>query len=112
MKISEMTTDQAADTLVRVAAPISAIMQDKDSKALLESLAKANAREPLRYIANNLSVVVSTLLKKHRRDVYEIAAALSGKAVQDIGKQNILVTIRDLQESMDEELLSFFGSSK
>lgn len=112
MKISQMTTDQAADALIRIAEPASNIMHDKNVFDMLEKLAKGNDDSPIKFIADNLPMVVTVLLKGHRNDVYEIVAALSEKAVEEVGKQNIKVTILDIKESFDKELFDFFGSLK
>lgn len=112
MKISQMTTDQASDVLVRIAPPASSIMRDKKTVDVVEKLANSSTDSPIKFIAGNLTAVVTVLLHDHRKDVYEIVAALSGKTTEEIGKQKITATILDVKDSFDEELLDFFGSLK
>lgn len=109
MKISQMTTDQAADALIRIAEPASNIMHDKDTVEVLEKLARGNDNA-LSFIADNLIPVTTILLKTHRTDVYLVLSALSGKSVDEIGKQKITATIADVKDCWDDELADFFGS--
>lgn len=110
MKISEMSTTQAADVIVRIADPASAIMQDKKTVEVLEKLATTKATTLIAFIADNLGAVAGVLLKDHRTDVFEIVAALSGKTVEAVEKQKILETIADVKNSFDKDLLDFFKS--
>lgn len=112
MKLSQMTTDQAADTLMQIAQPVSNIMHDKTMMGALEKLAKSNTENPLKYIADNLGTVTVALLKTRRADVYDIISALSGKTVQEIAAQNFMVTLADVKDCMDGDLVNFFVSSK
>ena len=112
MKISEMNTNQAADVLVRIADPASNIMHDKKVFDMLEKLATGNDSSPVKFFADNLTMVVTVLLKDHRNDVFEIVAALSEKTVEEVGNQNIKTTVFDIKESFDKDLLDFFGSLK
>lgn len=109
MKISQMTTEQAADVLIRIAEPVANIMHDEDSIKVLENLANGNDK-PLAFIADNLPVVVSVLVKAHRADVYEIVGALSGKPADEIASQKFTQTILDIRDCADKELVDFFGS--
>lgn len=111
MKISQMTTNQAADVLVRIAAPASKIMHDKTTMKVLEGVAKGS-NDAVKFIAENLVPVTTILLKSHRMDVFEIVAALTGKTLEEVGEQNILVTISDIRDSWDGDLVDFFGSLK
>ena len=112
MKISEMSTDQASDVLVRIADPASNIMHDQDSIAVIEKLAKADGDSALSFIADNLVPVCTVLLKTHRKDLYEIIAALSGKSKKEIAEQKWYDTIKDIKACWDGDLASFFGSLK
>lgn len=110
MKISEMTTDQAADVLVRIVDPISNIIHDEGLVEVLEKLAKADSSSPVKFIAANLAPVTTIALKAHRADVFEIVAALSGKSVEAVAGQKITETIKDIVDSWDAELVDFFES--
>ena len=112
MKISEMTTDQAADVLVRIADPAANIMHDKKVVDMLEQMATGKDVSPFKFIADNLGAVVAVLVGDHRGDLYEVVAALSGKTVKDVAAQKFTETVKDIRESWDGDLVDFFGSSK
>lgn len=111
MKLSQMTTDQAADALIRIAEPASSIMHDEDMISVLEKLANGNDK-PLNFIADNIVPVATILLKTHRSDLYEVLAAMSEKTADEIAGQKIVATIKDIKECWDGELLDFFASLK
>ena len=51
------------------------------------------------------------ILKNRRSDVYGILAVLNEKSVEEIAKQNLLVTMRQIKDvSKDKELVDFFKS--
>ncbi len=109
MKISEMTTNQAADVLIRIAEPAANIMHDNETIAVLERLATGNDR-PIEFIADNIVPVFNVILKSHRGDAFEIIAALSDKTVEDIGQQKMTDTILDIKNCWDGDLVDFFAS--
>lgn len=112
MKISQMTNDQAADTLVRITEPISHIVADEEALPMLQELfVESRSENPMEGWAAVLMRFVPFCLKKHRADFYKIIAALDGKDDSDIGKANFMSTLRVLRDSMDKELLDFFKSS-
>ena len=110
MKISEMTTDQAADVLVRIADPVSNIIHDEESLKVIKRLAEADTNVPVKFFADNIAPIVMVLLKDHRSDVFEVVAALSAKSAEEVAKQKIGATVTDIQNSLDGELLDFFAS--
>lgn len=112
MKISQMTTDQAADVLIRIADPAANIMHDSDALAMLDDLSNSNADNAVKFFADNIPKVTVVLLKNHRSDVYEIVAALAEKTIDEVANQKITETIKDIKESWDGELIDFFGSLK
>lgn len=112
MKISQMTTDQAADALIRIAEPAANIMHDEETLKVLEQMAKSKDTNGLSFFADNIVPISTVLLKTHRSDVYEVISALNGKNTEDIGKQKFTETIRDIRDCWDGELTDFFGSLK
>ena len=112
MKISQMTNDQAADALVRMAEPVSHIVADEEALPMLQDLfMESKSKNPLEGWAAVLMRFVPFCLKKHRSDLYTIIAALDNKADGNIGKLNFMSTLRVLKDSMDKELLDFLRSS-
>ncbi len=112
MKISQMTTDQAADVLIKIAEPCANIMHDKNTIDMLDGLAKGKDVSTIDYLANNIPTVITVLLKDHRQDVYSVVAALAGKTAQEVAEQKISVTIADVKACWDGELVDFFVQSK
>lgn len=112
MKLSQMTTDQAADVLVRIAEPAANLMHDDEMLAVIQRLAESDGSNALKFISDNLVAVTGVLLGSHKHDVYEILAALSGKDEATISGQKITDTIRDIRDCWDGDLLGFFGSLK
>lgn len=111
MKISEMTNDQAANTLIRLAVPFGNICEDEEALKMIDEY-KGMSKQPLiQTIGKMLPQLVSYLLKAHKADLYEIIGALTFKTAQQVAKMNFVETIRIVRESYDEVLSSFFTSS-
>lgn len=110
MKISQMTTDQGADVTLRIAEPVSKIMHDEQFLAVIEQIAKGSDN-PVKFFADNIAQIANLALKSNRESVYEIVAALNGKTAQEIAEQRFVQTIKDIRESVDKDLIDFFGSS-
>lgn len=93
MRLSELTTDESLDALCVLTPYINNIVIDQD---LTEELRRK---------------VNPDNLKNHRLDVYGILSVLNGKTPQEIGKQNFLVTAKQIRDVVkDKELLDFFRS--
>ena len=110
MKVSQMTTDQATDVMVRIVEPVTNIMHDKDVSAFLAKIAEGAQATPFEFLAENVAPLVTLACQKHRSDVYEVIAALSGKTSAEIGKQLFTQTISDAMDCVDRDLIDFFGS--
>lgn len=112
MKISEMTNDQATDTLIRLAVPFGNICEDQETMKLLEDYNKIDDNVPLiRAVGIMLPQITTHLLKKHKEDLYEIIGALTFTSIEKVAKMKVTDTIKTLQESYDEVLRDFFTSS-
>ena len=112
MKISMMTNDQAADAMIKMAQPISNLMEDKETAELLKTLTEGTPEEGgIAYFGRVLPKVVSFCMKNHKADVFAIVAALTMKNVGEVGKMNFLETVKDLRESIDEDFIGFFRQS-
>lgn len=104
------------DVLCTIAPSIQAIVDDKD---IMNALGKAvdkkglTAAGVLMAAASKLVGAVPMLFKTHREDVYNILSSVGGVTVEDVKAQNILDTMRQLKEILqDKPLLDFFGWSK
>lgn len=110
MKISQMSTDKAADVLVRIVEPAANMMHDDKVIDMLKSFSGGKDQTVAEFFGKNLVPIVCSLLKDHRTDVFEIVAALSDKTVDEVAEQKVPVTIVDIRDSVDKELIDFFGS--
>lgn len=115
MKISELTTERAADVLCEITPYIADITGDKK---MLDELSKKfdlkgkSAAELYVFAAQKLAKILPMVLKEHRGDVFGILAVLNNKTPEEISKQSILTTIKQVRDVLaDKELLSFFNSS-
>ena len=117
MRLSQMSTDQMEDAVVAIAVAAGAIIEDdkmrEDVKAL-EGLMTGRSLDDV--TAMVLLRTCPHIFRRreqggHRDDVHAIIAALTGRTPEEVGGQNIMTTLREARESIDEELLSFFGWS-
>ena len=114
MKLSELSTDRAADVLCEVTPYIANITGDN---ALLDELAikfdskGKSVAELYTFSAHKYAQLVPILLKDHRADVFGVLAALNETTAEQIGKQKVMETIKQVGELFrDKELLDFFKS--
>lgn len=110
MKISQMSTEQGANVLVRIAEPVSNIMDDSRVADILKEISGMKNVPYIKVFASVISKVVPLALESHRDDLFEIVGALDNKSVDEVKKQNVLKTIKVIQESIDKDLIDFFGS--
>lgn len=115
-KLSDLGTDECLDVLCTIAPSIQAIVEDKDIMTALgkaidkKGLTKAGV---LMTAASRLVGAVPLLFKAHREDVYNILSSVGGVTVEDVKAQNMLDTMQQLREILqDKPLLDFFGWSK
>lgn len=115
MKLSELSTDRAADVLCEISTYIINITADDELLAELRAKAdyakvKTNA-EIMAFLANKASSLLPIVLKKHKDDVFGIVAALNGCTADEIGKQNIIKTAAMIRDAVkDKEFVDFFKS--
>ena len=115
MKLSQLSTERATDVLCELTPYIANIVEDS---ALMESLRDAIDAEKVKTKAELIAIgagkatrLVPIILKNRRSDVYGILAVLNEKSAEEIAKQNLLVTMRQIKDvSKDKELVDFFKS--
>ena len=111
MKISMMTNDQACEAMIRLSAPMSNILDDKNAKTMIDEMAGLAENSSVNSIAVFIPKFVSFALKDHKADLYEIVGALTFKPASHVGKMNFMETVKEMRESIDEDFISFFKSS-
>ena len=115
MKISEMTNDQATETMIRLCGPFSAICDDNDMLEIIDELSAASEKnpdmKPIQQMARFLPKIVTFCFTKHKNDLYEIIGALQMVPTSMIGKMNFIETLNVIKNSYDEILAGFFTHS-
>ena len=111
MKISQMTNDQATQAIIRLAQPMSNIMDDPNAEGVLGEIADQKGKKMINIISTLLPKVVAFCMKDHKKDLYEIVGALMMIPTAQVGTMNFVQTIKELKESIDQDFLDFFKSS-
>lgn len=111
MKISEMSTVQAAKCLCRIAEPVGRIGADEKITAYLKTLSGQKGKPLIAVLTGAMSYLMPVLLDTHYDDVAEVLSAMTGKSREEIDKQKLIVTMRDAKECIDQDLIDFFTSS-
>lgn len=111
---SELSTDEAREVVLQIAQPITNLIDDE---ALVKEMQKAMPKGKTTRIAMQrfaLAKIVKLLniaLKPHREDVYAILAPFNGLTVEEIGKQNFLITCKQVYVLVnDKGFVDFFKS--
>ena len=61
--------------------------------------------------AQKITAIIPLLLKTHRSDIYAILSIVGEKSVEEIAVQNIMTTMWQMKELLnDKEMVSFFKS--
>jgi hypothetical protein len=115
MKISEISTDNAMDVLCELTPYVTNIVTDEDLVGELKKaidFKEANTMaEKMALTAGKITKIIPILLKNRKNDVFGIVGVLNGKTVDEIAKQNIIVTMKQIRDiTKDKELLDFFKS--
>ena len=115
MKLSEFSTDKAADVLCEISAYALNILTDEEIRDSLKKQTdeekQQTAGEKYAIGAQKIGQWIPLILKKHREDAFGILAAVNGVAVDAIREQNILVTMRQIRELAEyKNLTDFFKS--
>lgn len=111
---SELSTDEALEVVLQIAQPITNLI---DNEALVKEMQKTMPKGETTRIAMQrfgLAKIVKLLniaLKQHREDVYAILAPFNGLTVKEIGKQNFLITCKQVAALLnDKGFVDFFKS--
>lgn len=117
MKLSEMTTDRACDLLCEITPFIDNICNNEQFASLINEQFNANkTEEKPKTVANIVQkytskarVIVPVFLGDCRQDTFRLLAIVNEKTVDEIAKQNIMVTSKQIAELINDEVfVSFF----
>lgn len=115
MKISEISTDNAMDVLCELTPYVTNIVTDETLVAELKEaidFKDANTMaEKMALTAGKITKIIPIILKNRKNDVFGIVGVLNEKTIDEIAKQNIIVTMKQIRDiAKDKELLDFFKS--
>jgi len=111
MKISEMTNEQATETLIRLSTPFSNLCDNDELVEILTNALSLRKEPPLKVVGKILPKLITYGLKEHKYDVYEIVAALQGVPMEKVADMNFKETVDFVRNSYDEILRDFFSQS-
>ena len=115
MKISEISTDNAMDVLCELTPYVTNIVTDEDLVGELKKaidFKEANTMaEKMALTAEKITKIIPIILRNRKNDVFGIVGVLNEKTIDEIAKQNIIVTMKQIRDiAKDKELLDFFKS--
>lgn len=116
MKISELTTERAADVLCEVSIYALNILSDKELLASLRMQLEGTdgdrtKAEMIAIASEKVAELIPLLLKKHKDDVFGIVAAVNGLTLEQVRQQKIIKTMTAIKEmAQDKDLIDFFRS--
>lgn len=116
MKISELTTERAADVLCEVSIYALNILSDKELIASLRMQLEGTdgdrtKAEMIAIASEKVAELIPLLLKKHKDDVLGIVAAVNGLTLEQVRQQKIIKTMTAVKEmAQDKDLIDFFKS--
>lgn len=102
MKISEMATDKAFDTMSKLIPYISEFANDKELAAVADEF-----REK-REIMGTMEKLFPIMVTRHREALYGMISVTTGKKIEKIRTQPISVTKEDFDETMCDDVFDFF----
>ena len=119
MKLSEITTDRAAEVLCELTPLVDSIITDEELMQALSAAIGADDKaemsigQKLLLVSSKMSKIVPILLKKRKSETFGILGILNGKTPEQIAAQNILVTMMQVRDfANDKELTDFFKSCR
>ena len=119
MKISEISTERAADVLCELTPLIDSIITDEDLMHSLSAAVDKDRKEKMSFgqklmlVSSKMNKIIPILMKKRRAEMFGILAILNEKTPEEIARQSFLETamqVRDLAN--DRELVDFFRSCR
>lgn len=115
MKLSKISTDEAAGVLCELTPFVNDIVSDEELLGELKiSIDKNGVMTRAQMIAagiEKINKVVPILFRKKKSSVFGILGVMNGKDAEEIGRQNFLVTAAQVRDVVrDKALLDFFKS--
>lgn len=110
MKLSLMTSDQAADALIQLAPEIEILVNDEGLAELIKTRELTSDKQKAKKLGAMFVFRVATyLLKNQRQTAWNIIGILDGKSPKEVGEQLFPVTIKQLMDILgDKDFMGFF----
>lgn len=114
-KISELTTDNAVDVMCEIIPYVEEIITDEELMGELRKKLNlsegANKMEFYYALIGKISRIAPILLKKRKNAIYGILAAFNEVSVESMGKQNFIITLKQITELVkDKQVVELFTS--
>lgn len=112
MKISEMTSEQAVECLIRLSVPLGHICDDDGITNIAKKYAEIKGdTENIRAFGRLLPEITTYALKTHKKDLFEVVGALIDKSNEEVAKMSFIELLKAIKGSYDEVLRDFFISN-
>lgn len=119
MKLSEMTSEQGVDVLIRLTPVITGLLSDSEFISEVTGIlaGKSEDGKELRaedYLSRGIEKINSLaflLFRKKRGALFEIIGAVSGKSAAQVASQSFIVTLSAARDILrDKDLINFLKS--
>ena len=112
-KLSEMTSEELAVALCKMAQPIADIFGDPDVAEFFSQGVKLREESPSQmvYMTRLVALAAPVILgEKHRNDVFAILAAIKGVEVEAVRDQPGMQTVNEVVQILmtDTDMMTFF----
>lgn len=114
MKISEMSTMQAASAMAKLSGPLSRLLKDEKLKKIIESLAgHQQDQNVVDAFADIVDVIMPMLFEEHAQDTFTVVSVMCGKPLKKVQEQSFLTTMNEIREfAQDRDFIDFLASWK
>lgn len=116
-KISQLTTDEALDVFCELTPHINDIISDEELVEEIKRKIDKNGDgelsriEMLRFGVDKINKIIPIVLKKKRDAMLGIIAVMTDSELEDIKKQNIIITLAQVKDlAKDKDLMDFVRS--
>ena len=116
-KISQLTTDEALDVFCELTPHINDIISDEELVEEIKRKIDNNGDgelsriEMLRFGVDKINKIIPIVLKKKRDGLLGIIAVMTDSELEDIKKQNIIITLAQMRDlAKDKDLMDFVRS--
>lgn len=112
MKLFEMRGADALNALCDLVEPASRIIEDRVTQEAFRKLSLLGDKtmHPMAVYAVT-ALTLRPVVKAHAEDLMRIAAALTGKPLDEVQAQPLMKTFKEVREVWDEDIRAFFTSS-